>query len=254
MFHRWLMVAVTMAAVLFGFPGAARAVSRSWSMPIKLATGDLEPLGAVACPSERQCTAIEPGGREVTFDPGVPGSTTRVMVDAGGGRPEAIACVSVTQCTLVDDSGREVTFDPTSPGQRASAVVVRGYVPTGIACPSAGQCTAVGAPRTSPDAGYGQAVTFDPRSSRPVGRVAIALATTVASIACPSVSQCTAVGSTYQPAGQELTFNPRSHARPVARTIDRTKGSKAWLARRRVSAPPSTFLRSSPSIPVRSVP
>jgi len=72
-------------------------------------------LLSVACPSETQCTAVDDGGREMTFNPASPGSPAPDAID--GAYPTlSVACPSVAQCTAVDGGGGEVTFNPTSPG------------------------------------------------------------------------------------------------------------------------------------------
>jgi hypothetical protein len=77
---------------------------------------------------------------------------------------------------------------------------------SGVACPSAGQCTAVDY--------VGQQVTFNPAPGT-------LIPTTVEAgglsrgVACPSVSQCTAVGG-----GDEVTFDPAAPGTPTPTTVD----------------------------------
>jgi hypothetical protein len=68
-----------------------------------------------------------------------------------------------------------------------------------VACPSAGQCTAVGS-------GSGAEVTFDPSPVGPLNPIKIDPGNALVGIACPSVSQCTAVDNAN--AAQEVTFAP----------------------------------------------
>jgi hypothetical protein len=65
----------------------------------------LEQLVALACPSEIQCTAIDQGGREVTFNPQSPGSPTPVALGAEYSL-SGLACPSVKQCTASAWKGR----------------------------------------------------------------------------------------------------------------------------------------------------
>jgi hypothetical protein len=112
----------------------------------------------VACPSVKQCTAVDDAGREVTFDPNAPGDPTPTSVTINPlifGGLEGVACPSVKQCTAVERAGRQVTFDPTSPGN-STPVSIEERQLYAVACPSSLQCTAVDE--------YGGEVTFDPNA------------------------------------------------------------------------------------------
>ena len=73
--------------------------------------GSGQSLAGVACASPSQCTAVDSTGREVTFDPNAPGTSTPSSVDPGN-KLGAVACVPPSQCTAVDNAGDEVTFNP----------------------------------------------------------------------------------------------------------------------------------------------
>ena len=157
-------------------------------------------LTGVACPSTTQCTAVDFGGGEVTFDPrsGIPNSTPHT-VDSGR-ILTGVACPSTTQCTAVDQGGGEVTFDSRSTTPNSTTHTVdSGQSLSGVACPSTTQCTAVD--------GSGDEVTFDPTSGTPNTTVhTVDSGQILLGVACPSTAQCTAVDF----GGGEVTFNPRS--------------------------------------------
>jgi hypothetical protein len=187
--------------------------------------GDVEESG-LACPTSSRCTAVDSSGHETTFDPLAPGAPTPVEVDRGGALT-AVACPTSSQCTAVDAAGQETTFDPTAPGAAGASVPVlidpaTAGAPvgslTGLACPTAGQCTAVDS--------AGREATFDPAAPGapspaiiyPSGLASAnpfaASSNTLDAVACPSAGQCTAVG--YE---RELTFDPAAPGSPKPVTI-----------------------------------
>ena len=78
---------------------------------------------------------------------------------------------------------------------------------SGVACPSAAQCTAFDF--------SGQQVTFDPASPGTPTPTALD-ANGLDGVACPSATQCTAVDFS----GQQVTFDPASPGTPTPTTID----------------------------------
>lgn len=123
----------------------------------------LQSLAGVGCPSTGQCTAVDAGGREVTFDPAAPGTPSPATIymsglpsanplTAASNTLSAIACPSVTQCTAVGYE-REFTFDPTAPDS-PKPTTIDAEDNSGVACATASLCTAVNS--------TGQEVTFDP--------------------------------------------------------------------------------------------
>ena len=178
-------------------------------------------LSGIACPSRTQCTAIESGSSEVTFDPttGAINSAGVSAIDSTNNSLTGIACVSTAECTAVDGGGNEITFDPTTGIQNSGGSLSLEAVPaTAVACQTvsgASQCTAVD---TS-----GNQVTFfpdppNPRidSNSPVHEDSGALQ----SVACPAAGQCTAVDA----AGDEVTFNPTSGTASTPGSIDSGAG------------------------------
>ncbi len=84
-----MLLLVAFAAAASG----AYAASSFWSRPIALDSSDaLGLLGyaSVACPSIRQCTAVDAIGREVTFNPRSPGHRVPDTIDSEGA-PDAPA-------------------------------------------------------------------------------------------------------------------------------------------------------------------
>ncbi len=162
-------------------------------------------LPALACPSRTQCSAIDSGSDEVTFDPttGAINSAGVQAIDTSGNGLTAISCLSTVECTAVDTGGFEVTFDPANGNEIANGFFSLESNPLrSVACQvvsSAAQCTAVDS--------SGNEVTFNPETSTITPDTPAPVDTTggaLQSVACPSGAQCTAVDSL----GNEVTFNP----------------------------------------------
>jgi Divergent InlB B-repeat domain len=161
---------------------------------------------SVACASATQCTAVDLGGHEATFNPETitPGSTTPVLVHSA--HLNGIACPSTTQCTAVDGDGQEeITFNPNSPGT-PTPVNTPGFDQNSVACTSTSQCTIAGAGNN------GGQFTFNPNAPGTPTPVDFAGTAGLASVSCPSIDQCTGVNDI----GQEVTFNP---ALPVSLAV-----------------------------------
>ena len=119
-------------------------------------------LTGIACVSTAECTAVDGGGNEITFNP-----TTGQQNSGGLLLPEALPATSVA-CQIVlrlpasaprsTRSGDQVTFypDPPTPEHRPQLASPGGpRAPLqSVACPAADQCTAVDA--------TGDEVTFNP--------------------------------------------------------------------------------------------
>ena len=167
-----------------------------WSGPIVLdQTGQV--LTDVACPSASQCTAVDTGGHQVTFNPTAPGTPTPTTIDAGHWLT-GVACPSASQCTAVDTEGHQVTFNPTAPGTPTPTTIDAGHWLKAVACPSVEQCTAVDT--------EGQQVTFNPNTPGTPAPTSIASGP-LDDVACPSTSQCTGIYDNNQ-----VTFNPNTSA------------------------------------------
>jgi hypothetical protein len=72
-------------------------------------------IRALACPSATECTAVDDGGFEVTFDPATKQPGSPVQLSAGGNL-DAIACPSPSECVAVGAGGAERDFDPAPSG------------------------------------------------------------------------------------------------------------------------------------------
>jgi hypothetical protein len=182
-------------------------------------------IDGMSCPSLTECVAVghtddAPGlessnNQWATFNPQALAPVTPVTA-TGYLLLQHVACTSPTLCVASGPTTVSV-FDPTSTAQPSTTTLVTQMITnieafTGVACPSASQCTAI----TS----SGVAYTFDPASVASA-RQAQAVADEdgdpfgkrVAGIACPTVTQCTA----YDITGRVATFNPQapSAATPV---------------------------------------
>lgn len=139
-------------------------------------------LGAVACPSDVLCVAVDAVGNEVTF---APGSSPNANAVDQSNFLDTVACASISQCTAVDLAGAEVTFNPSAVQGTTPIVIDAGTNVTSVACPSTSQCSAVDP--------LGRVVTFDPGSPGTSITVRIAGANALIAIACTSGSSCAAV-------------------------------------------------------------
>ncbi len=202
--------------VVLGLTTNASAAGLTWSGPLTVDRSGATPLDAVACPASTQCTAVDPSGQEVTFDPTGPGHPTAATIDLVGAGLRSVSCPTAAQCTAVDGEGHEVTFDPRTGSVNAAGVrtvfTVSGpFVPPeldSVSCPTAGQCTATD--------GNGHEVTFDPATGA-VNGAGIQSDPTFGVVSCTTTTQCTSVAG-----GNELTFDPTTGSPNAAgtRTVD----------------------------------
>jgi hypothetical protein len=168
---------------------------------------------------------------------GLGGAASASAATAGGapGLLQGVACTAATQCTAVETGAgagiAEVTFNPFAPGRPTGVFLVSeepnsgvSRVASGVACPSATQCTLIGyeSPtlNTPQSAQVSLAATFNPAAPGAVIPVEIPRASdptfnfASGGIACPATNQCTAV------AGQsEVSFNPTAPGSPVPTTV-----------------------------------
>jgi hypothetical protein len=154
-----------------------------------------------------QCTALDEGGGEVTFNPQAPPTTPPDRVATGDSSADAIACAATSQCTVVAENGKEFTFDPSTPTPPVTKAQIDtsgiGGGPgqteglTAISCPTTTMCVAVDA--------VGRAIGFAPANPGTPAPVRIDRGAPLLGVSCPSRSQCTAMGP-YD----ESTFNPLS--------------------------------------------
>jgi hypothetical protein len=214
---RWALCLATVVAVwVLNAAGAGAAQIRFESL------GAIDPhhfLSGVACASASQCTAVDHGGYEVTFDPeqpvthlvrhALPGCTS----DSGGGpgpgpcppsgptRLNAVSCPSQSECVAADQQGADVEFDPQTAVSAKGADEIAwggelGLIIYGLDCVSTTAC--VGLDGDGP-------LEFDPLRAYPRGVDLPTWDSPVAwAMTCASASQCTYVDT----AGREGTFDP----------------------------------------------
>jgi hypothetical protein len=190
-----------------GFGGGATFIATPSSLTVTASfTIEIrEGMYWLSCPAANQCTAIDDGGSETTYDPSSnQGGTTRIISNFGF---RGVACATTSQCVAVDGNGNALIFDPASPGSPTPNAVDAGQTPNAIVCPSATQCTVVDA--------AGGMVTFNPASIGSPTRHVLDSGNSLTDISCPSASQCTAIDS----AMREVTFNPATGSGNVVALI-----------------------------------
>lgn len=198
----WRRGIVMAALVLVGWPAVARA-GLSWSGPVFLNDGAPTLMVAIACPSASQCTAVDYGGKEVSFNPTAPAGWSAYSIDPS--TLTGVACPAAGECVAVDQRGREVTFDPRRIGAPHARLIDVGASLVSIACPTASECAAGDS--------AGRVISFDPASPGRALRRSLS-SSQLAGIACPSSSQCTVIDSGYSSSGMVvggsrlITFDP----------------------------------------------
>ncbi len=223
---RRILIALLALGALVLCAGPASAASLHWSAARRVDDFGGIGLGAIACPQQDACDALDQDGRLVRFQPGAIKQTTTTLALDAPGRLSAIACPAEDQCTVIDQTGDEATFDEASPNggvnfthvDPAASDTSDDQTP-GLACPSTTQCLIVD--------GSGNVVTFSPAD--PSAAVTTALDPTqnfgLVAIACPAATQCTAISQTRQ-----WTFDPSDPASATTATIDTAAGFAAALA------------------------
>jgi hypothetical protein len=174
----------------------------SWSAPFPIDRNAAPPersLHGVACLSTSECVAVDSQGRELTFNPGSPGTPQPVTIDHGEVLL-AVACPSASQCTAVDLGGNEVTFDPANPGNATPVPVASGPLHA-IACISVEECVAIG---------HSSEVTFNPvtKVAKEFTKIDPENKADLGEVACPEAFQCITVDSF----GKAFSFNPAEPA------------------------------------------
>lgn len=189
---------------------------------VRIALDPPAPLVALACSGTAQCTAVDQAGNVTTFNGASPYSGfrfTRVdhaTSETSGDGPTAIACASTSRCVVVDGAGGAVSFSPTDPSAATRTVLDPGPGSglMAVACPSAMQCTAIGATREW---------TFDPSNPAEAMTTTIDTAPAAATaLACPSTTQCTAVDGS----GHETTFDPQTTAGDTPIAVSSAAGAE----------------------------
>lgn len=179
---------------------------RTSSRPVPLVLDHSSTLGALACPTATQCTAVGQNGNTWTFNPQAPASAP-VFFDTPRGTLTTLACPSAHLCTAVDDSRNLVTLDLSDP----SAPTVSGNgtnVPDGsLSCVSDSECFATDL--------AGNLTSFDPTDyahalTGPAGSTAFA-------VLCQTASHCVAATLSGNGVG---TIDPQAPSAPAFTQID----------------------------------
>ena len=165
-------------------------------------------LSEVACPSTTQCTALDFGRREITFDPDSPAKrkVAAIAPSAAG----ALSCPSVHQCTSVAGASA-VTFDPTSSVIPSPSILSKYHMDAwAISCPSASRCVVAGFYADEFTSGEG-AMTFDPAAPEEATATEVypEKLESLGSIACPTDVLCVAID------GQGRVFIAREAGPPA---------------------------------------
>ncbi|MFL5831296.1 MAG: hypothetical protein ACJ76X_15385 [Solirubrobacteraceae bacterium] len=192
-----LLITLVLAPAAGALPVAA-APQFTWLNPITLENaGGSHAITAVSCPTSTQCTSVDAGGQQVTFNPTTGATVADSSVEVSG-RPTSVSCASASQCTAVDDVGNRVTFNP------VSGAVLNGGVDTvgssdplsSIACPTTTICVTVN--------NQGVARTLNPSTGVVAATNGLGPAA-LTSVSCKSDgTQCVTVTN----AGFEITFDP----------------------------------------------
>jgi hypothetical protein len=198
---------------------AAGAADLKWSAPQQIDSAGTAGIGAFACPSTTQCTAVDHAGQEVTFNPDAVGDPGRTLL-VPAGNLLSVACPSTTECIAgfapfsfgISALGARnvVTFNPRDPSSAATVLVnSAGLDLSSLSCPTTTQCTAVAMDINGHN---GAVVTFDPQASSAPARTVLDAANELGAVACPTATQCTAAGHD----GRLWTFNPQAPGSPAA--------------------------------------
>jgi hypothetical protein len=190
---------------------ALAAAPLSWSSPAGVDTASTP--GAVACPSEALCVAVDRSGRALfTRDPVAQSPSWSKPTQIGDGQPlVALACAPEGLCVAADEGGSVLAS--ADPGAGAGSWVdtkIDGAALSGVSCPSASLCVAV-------DQAGNALVSTDPGSPAPTWVSAdVDGSTALRGISCPSEALCLAVDT----AGNALVSGSPASGGWHARTID----------------------------------
>ncbi len=187
--RRAVCLILALGVVLWaGAPGAhaARLAARSATASNPAITLSNGYLSQLACGSAQQCTAVEPNGTTLTFNPTAAGKVTHARPLQADGSV-AITCPSAASCVEADAAGHVAVFAPRRAAQKPATFTMTGAsYQTSVACPSTSECVALS---------WTVASAFDPRHlGSPQTTTITANGNDVQpTIVCPSTSLC--VGS-----------------------------------------------------------
>jgi hypothetical protein len=202
----------------------------SWTATEALLPPDAQPdqqvfLSTVTCPSATTCVALGTysGGSGLMAVTGSGTSWTADEVAYSGGNPTiaSLACPATTTCVAVGSTGISPTQGLLVTGSGTSWTAVNAPLPanadltvdaglTGVACPSATSCVAVGnyyvSGGTGGPAGLVLAesgTSWNPTEAPVPGNASPGSDAGLNSVACPSTTSCAAVGSYGSPDGSQ---------------------------------------------------
>jgi hypothetical protein len=204
-------------------------------------------VNALACPSTKQCTAITPAGKQVTFNPTHAGKVTSVKLFSNTlDEAFALDCASVHLCVAADSAGDVVGFNPRATTKPKYTATLQGAsYQTGVSCPSKSLCVldsyqaegylnpAKGSSLVSNSFSANQngadptltclsttfclgsngisgiVYTFNPRSPASAKTTTLTSTPAVGQIRCPTSTQCTALAAYHDGYGLGMmTFAP----------------------------------------------
>jgi hypothetical protein len=166
-------------------------------------------LTGLSCPTAGQCTAVDSGAFEVTFNPQngkVNAAGTNNKLENGQSL-RSVSCPDITQCTAVDSGGSQVTFNP----QKTAPDSINNVSPNlidssadkqqvSVVCLTDHACVA--ADRS------GNETTFDPTVVNAGTTTQVESGQTATALSCASTTQCTMVDN----GGRATTFDPTTIA------------------------------------------
>jgi hypothetical protein len=237
-------------AVIAGAGAGAAAAHPTQAAPGRTAevAFSYSELNALACPSTKQCTALTPTGRQVTFNPRHAGKVISTKLFSGTvDETFALDCATVHLCVAADSTGVVVGFNPKhAQGKPKYTTTLQGAsYQTSVACPTRALCVldsyqaeghlnpakgsslvsntfaanqnAVNATATcistkfcvGSNGNNGFIYTFNPRSPASAKTITFTSTPAVGQIVCPTSTQCTALAAYHDGLGLGMmTFNP----------------------------------------------
>ena len=166
-------------------------------------------LIGISCPTATQCTAVDLGAFEVTFNPqnGKLNAAGDHNSMENGQSLESVSCPDVQQCTAVDAGGSQVTFNPQLGTVGINNVSPNPIDPSStdkllvsVVCLTDHACVAVDH--------AGNEITFDPTSVNSGTPTQVETDQHPTALSCASGTQCTVVDD----GGRATTFDPTTIA------------------------------------------
>jgi hypothetical protein len=204
-------------------------------------------INALDCPSTKQCTALTPSGKQVTFNPTHGGKVISAKLFSDTlDETFALDCASTHVCVAATSRGEVVGFNPRSQSKPKYRATLQGATyQTSVTCPSKSLCVldsyqaegylnpakgsslvsngfAANQTGANPTAtcistvfclgsngNSGIVYTFNPRSPGSAKTITLTSTPAVSQILCPTSRQCTALAAYHGGYGLGMmTFNP----------------------------------------------